>query len=127
MHTGEVAWHERAAACLKPVIATAEGPNHRHAGLGLALEAHLRPATRYVIVGPAGDPLAADLTRAAHAVFDPGKAVVRLVPGDEASRAAIAALGAAPVDGVFAVACAGPKCSGAARDVKAVAALRAPR
>ncbi len=127
LHTGEGIHHERAALCLKVVIGTAEEPNHRHGGLGLALDAHLRLPTRYVIVGPAGDPLASDLTRAAHAVFDPGKVVERLVSGGEETRAAIAALGVVAADGAYAVACAGAKCSSAARDVKAMAALRAPR
>ena len=127
LHTGDGSYHERAATCLKEVIASSEEPNHRQGGLGLALDAHLRPPTRYVIVGPAGDPLATDLTRAAYAVFDPGKVVERLVSGDEAARGAIAALGVNPADGVFAVACAETKCSGAARDVEAVAALGAAR
>lgn len=126
LHTGDKAHHEAAAACLKVVIGTAEKPDHKHSSLGLALEAHLRPSTRYVIVGPAGDPLAADLTRAAHKVFDPGKVVERLDGGSEAQKAVLAALGIT-ADGVYVVACAGTKCSAPVRDVAAVSALSAPR
>lgn len=126
LHTGDKTYHEAAALCLKVVIGTAEEPDHRHSSLGLALDAHLRLSTRYVIVGPAGDPLAADLTRAARKVFDPGKIVERLDAGSEAQKAVLAALGT-PADGVYAVACAGTKCSAPVRDVAAVAAMRAPR
>lgn len=125
-HTGEARYHEQAALCLKVVIATADAPDHRHGSLGLALDAHLRAPTRYVVVGPAGA-RAADLTRAAYKVFDPGKIVQRIVPGDEEAAAVIAALGVTPAEGVWAAACAGTRCSEAATDAGAVAALRAPR
>ncbi len=123
--TGDASHRSDAEACLKAIISTTGAADHRQAGLGLALDAHLRPPTRYVVVGPEASPAVDGLTRAARAVFDPGKRVVRLRPGmdDEA----IAALGSDGTEAPYVVACAGSRCSAAAREPDGVAALRAPR
>jgi uncharacterized protein YyaL (SSP411 family) len=122
LHTGDGDHHERAAICLKGLIAVTGSLDHRAGGLGLALEGHLHPPTRYVVVGPAGDPLAEDLTRAARAVFDPGRVVVRLVRGSASDDAAIAALGVSRDEGSYAVACRGTECSAALTEASSIAA-----
>ena len=107
--TGESVYRERSIKCLKGLIATNRSLSFHDGGLGLALEGHLTPPTKYYVVGKKGDEGADRLQAAARGLFDPGKVVVRLVPGiddPEIERLEAGARGEA-----YAVVCRPGKCS----------------
>lgn len=125
--TGEASYREKGETCLRQLVAQTTTMNYFMGGLGLALDAYLRPPARYVVVGSEDDSAARDLRTAASHIFDPGKLVVSLVPGRDDRE--IARLKLKGIKGPFAVVCRGEKCSEPARDDAALRALstyRAP-
>lgn len=109
LHTDKAPYRERAARCIKGLVSIMRDAEVRHSGLALAIEGHLNPPVRYVVVAPVGDPRGDELLRAAHRLFHPGKVVMRLEPGRD--DAAIRRLGSGKTSGTFAVRCVGRACS----------------
>ncbi len=115
--TGEKSYHTRAESCLKSAIPMVRKPTVTDAELGLAIESHLRPSTRYVVVGREDDAKAGELTAAARLLFDPGKIVTRLEIGRDDEE--IARLGLEK-GAAYAVICRLDRCSAPARDVSSL-------
>ncbi len=118
--TGDSTYPPRSEASLKGLISMSRRIDFRDGGLGLAVDAHLRPPSRYLVVGPADDPIADDLVAAARSLFDPGKLVTRLVRG--ADDGEIARLGKR-VKGTYAVLCRLNQCSDPVRDAASIGTL----
>ncbi|MFQ5701827.1 MAG: hypothetical protein ACE5HU_08295, partial [Acidobacteriota bacterium] len=125
LHTGDAAYHDRAEECLKLLISATDKVDHRHGGLGLAIDAHLRRPTRYVVIGEDDSARVGSLADAAWKVFDPGKLVIHLRPGRDDER--IAALETEPPEGAHLLVCAGAKCSSATTTVEGIDSLSVPR
>jgi uncharacterized protein YyaL (SSP411 family) len=80
-HTGDVRWGRRAGALAAAFAGNAAGLGLYGATFLLALDWHLNPAVHLVVTGPAGDPAAEALHRAALAGFAPRRVLQRLLPG----------------------------------------------
>ncbi len=124
LHTGEAPYRSRSEACLKALIAITGKLSLQDAGLALALESHLTPPARYVIVGPADDEAARGLWITAGGLFDPGKVVQRLVPGRDDTT--LERLGLRRSDTAYAVICRGERCAEPVRDSAALKRAAAP-
>jgi len=123
LHTGEGVWSERADQCLRQSISTMKKLENFHAGLALAVESHLRPPTRYIVMGRRDDPEARTLVTSVRARFDPGKVVRWLDP--ERDRDELKKLKVHPGRAPLVVACDDVACSDPARDAASVSRPKA--
>ncbi|HET9480584.1 MAG TPA: hypothetical protein VFP98_02420, partial [Candidatus Polarisedimenticolia bacterium] len=119
-HTGESSYRARAEQALANQVSTTRKLDQHDAGLGLAVELHRHPPTRYVIVGREEDDKVAALEAAALKIFDPDRVVVVLRPGKDDDR--IRALRVDRPRGAWAAVCSGESCKGPVRDPEALAA-----
>jgi uncharacterized protein YyaL (SSP411 family) len=124
LHTGEQRFREQATICLQVLLKHSQRLALNDAALALAIEAHVRPPTRYVVVADGDDARAAALRSAAWKVFDPGKVVVRLRPG--ADDDILARLKLKKRSDPYAVVCRGDVCGKPIEDPAGLAAPPAP-
>ncbi len=114
LYTGDDSYRQRAEGCLKKLISIMKELDFQDSGLALAVESHLRPPTRYIVVGDPSDPKTGALYEAARHVFDPGSLVRRLVPGRDDDE--IRTLGLGKAKGSYVAICSGDTCSEPVRE-----------
>jgi uncharacterized protein YyaL (SSP411 family) len=107
--TKDKSLHLEAARILGAFGGGIGGKGARAATWGLVLEHHIRHPIRVVVLGPRSDAVTAELTRAAHEVFHPGKMVLSLDPDSEPER--VRAIGYPPDDRPLAYVCTDQACA----------------
>jgi uncharacterized protein YyaL (SSP411 family) len=85
-YTGDARYLDAARATLEAFAGVAPQYGLFAASYGLALALHLHPPAQVVVLGRAGDALAAQLEQAALAVYRLGKAVLRVTPEHLAAK-----------------------------------------
>lgn len=107
--TKEKTYHSQAESILRAFAGNALEQGGGAATYAIALEHHLRYPLRVVVIGPANEPRTGELTRAAYAVFHPGKMVLELDLVRDARR--IEAIGYPPADRPVAYVCTDTACA----------------
>jgi len=108
LHSGERQYRDQAEASLRVLLKYSQHLVQNDSALALAVEAHLRTPTRYIVVAEVGDKNGAALQRAAWHLFDPGKLVMLLRPDADADM--LARLKLKKRGDAFAVVCRGETC-----------------
>ncbi|HET6373183.1 MAG TPA: hypothetical protein VFG76_07740, partial [Candidatus Polarisedimenticolia bacterium] len=116
--TGDPSYRARAETCLKNHTAAVKTPSFQQAGLALAIEAHLRTSTTYVVVGGDEDARTRELRAFASKLFDPGKVILGLSPGRDDPE--IARWGLQKSKEPYIAVCDGARCSVPARSEAAL-------
>lgn len=107
--TKEKKHHSEAERILRAFAGNALEQGEGAATYAIALEHHLRHPLRVVVIGPTTEPRTGELTRAAYAVFHPGKMVLELDPRRDVRR--IEAIGYPPADRPIAYVCTDTACA----------------